>query len=105
MSKKIFVEIFGFWWWMVLKSLLYNIASVLRLTFWLHGLWDLSSGTRDPTPTPTLEGEVWTTGLPSKSLKNMIVWFFSKGDYSLIKILKEEGENLGFTKAGKVSES
>ena len=30
---------------------------------------------------------------------------FSEGDHSLIKILKEEGENLGFTEAGKVNKS
>ena len=52
-----------------------------------------------------LEGEIITTGLPVKYLKIWFYDFFSKGDYSLIKILKEEGENLGFTEAGKVNKS
>ena len=38
------------------------------LVFWLPGMWDLNSLTRDGTLTPCIVGsEVLTTGLPGKS--------------------------------------
>ena len=38
------------------------------LIFWLRGMWDLISLTRDQTGTPGLEGKVSTPGLPGESL-------------------------------------
>ena len=45
--------------------------------FWLWGMWDLSSPTRDGTCIPTLESEVISTEPPRKSLRkdfNGSVW-------------------------------
>ena len=36
------------------------------LVLWPHGMWGLSSPTRDRTATPALEAEVLTTELPGK---------------------------------------
>ena len=45
----------------------YNIASALCFVFWLQGVWDLGSLTRDRTYTPAFEGDVLTIGPPGKS--------------------------------------
>lgn len=90
-------------------KIIFNVILFLILTlfffFWLHGLWDLSSGTRDPTSTTCIGRQSCNHWTASEVPEHMILWFFSEGDHSLIKILKEEGENLGFTEAGKVNKS
>ena len=109
MSRKmIFVEIFVFWLWTIFKVFIESVTILLLFyvsVFWLRGLWDLSSGTRDPIPTPCIGRRSLNHWTASEVPKDMILWFFSKGDYSFIKILKEEGENLGFTEAGKVNKN
>ena len=40
---------------------------VYVLVFWMRGMWDLRSPTRNGTCTPPLEGKVLTPGLPGKS--------------------------------------
>ena len=52
----------------VLKSSLNLLQHCFRFMFQFFSMWDLSSTTRDRTPTPALEGELLTTGLPGKSL-------------------------------------
>ena len=61
----------------------YNIASVLPFGFWLQGMWDLSTLTRDWTRAPALEGEVLTSGLPGKSL---FFFYFKNVPVFLLKI-------------------
>ena len=55
----------------LLKSLLNLLQYCFScfLCFWLRGMWDLISLTRDQPCTPGMEGEVLTTGLPGKSLE------------------------------------
>ena len=58
--------------WTILKVFIEFVTILLLfyvLYFWLRGVWDLSSLTRDPTCTPALEGKVLTTGPPGKSLR------------------------------------
>ena len=46
----------------------YELFPFYDLVSWLWDMWDLSFLTRDWPHTPSLEGEVLTTGLPGKSL-------------------------------------
>ena len=58
--------------WTIFKVFIESVTILLLfyvLVFWLQGMWDLSSPTRDQTHTPALEGEVLTSGLPGKSQK------------------------------------
>ena len=108
MIKMIFVEIFVFWLWTIFKVFIESVTILFLFyvsVFWLHGMWDLSSGTRDPTSTTCIGRQSCNHWTASEVPEHMILWFFSEGDHSLIKILKEEGENLGFTEAGKVNKS
>ena len=57
----------GSFFFLSLYWICYNIASALCFVFWLQGMWDLGSLTRDRTYTPAFEGDVLTIGPPGKS--------------------------------------
>ena len=78
---------FFFLMWTIFKVFIEFVTILLLfcvLVFWLGGMWDLSSPTRDQTIPPALEGEILTTGPPGKSLVFVV---FVKSQTSLIVLL------------------
>ena len=72
----IFVEIFVFWLWTIFKVFIESVTILLLFcvsVFWLHGLWDLSSGTRDTTPTRCIGRRSHNHWTASEVPKDMIL--------------------------------
>ena len=65
--------------WLICKVLIEFVTISLLFyvfVFWLQGMWDLNSLTRDQPRTSALKGKVLTTGPPGKSLDIFSFFFF-----------------------------
>ena len=83
----IFVEIFVFGLWTIFKVFIESVTILLLFyvsVFWLQGMWDLSSLTRDHTHTPcigrqslnprtTAEGPQWSRVLRSPPITDILM--------------------------------
>ena len=68
--------------WLICKVLIEFVTISLLFyvfVFWLQGMWDLNSLTRDQPRTSALKGKVLTTGPPGKSLDIFSFFFFLRG--------------------------
>ena len=75
------VFVFVFLMWLICKVLIEFVTISLLFyvfVFWLQGMWDLNSLTRDQPRTSALKGKVLTTGPPGKSLDIFSFFFFFK---------------------------
>ena len=74
-----FFKIFFFHMWTIFKVFI-EFATVLLLfyvlVFWLRGMWDLCSPTRDQTHTLCIGSQVLTTGLQRKSPCGFFLFLF-----------------------------